>query len=279
MGPSANGRDPIYFMKPRAMTENDIQRVIDSFARAAERAVAAGADGIQLHAAHGYLINQFLSPFFNVRTDHWGGSEENCFRFLENILTEVRKVIPDSMALLVKLNANDYTPQNGVTPELAASYVEKMARAGVDGLEISGGTMFWSFMNTCRGDVPVDELFQAAPALMRPLGRIMMNRMKGRYDLEEAYNQPAAKVVRPALNGTPLILVGGMRTVERMEEVLENGDADLISMSRPFIREPFLVKKIREGKTNRASCDSCNRCFGAITAQKALRCMRKAVAG
>ena len=82
IGPSGKGRDPIYFVKPREMTEADIHETIRSFGRAAKRAVEAGADGIQLHGAHGYLINQFLSPFYNSRSDAWGGSEEGRFRFL-----------------------------------------------------------------------------------------------------------------------------------------------------------------------------------------------------
>lgn len=118
----------------------------------------------------------------------------------------------------------------------------------------------------------MDELVLAAPTLLRPLGRLMMNRLKGRYGLEEAYNQENARVIRPALGRVPLILVGGMRTVRVMEEVLENGDADLISMSRPFIREPYLVKKIREGRTDRTSCTSCNRCFQTFTAHVPLQC-------
>lgn len=272
IGPSAKGRDPSLFVKPREMMEDDIQRVIAAFIKAAARAAAAGADGIQLQGAHGYLINEFLSPFFNVRTDRWGGTDQNRFRFLEYILKGLKAATPDNIALLVKLNGNDHTPQTGITPELASLYAEKLVELGIDGVEISCGTMLWSFMNSCRGDVPVDELVLAAPTLLRPLGRLMMNRLKGRYGLEEAYNQENARVIRPALGRVPLILVGGMRTVRVMEEVLENGDADLISMSRPFIREPYLVKKIREGRTDRTSCTSCNRCFQTFTAHVPLQC-------
>ena len=89
IGPSSKGRDPVYFVKPKEMNADEIQEVIQAFGKAATRAVEAGADGIQLHAAHGYLINQFISPFFNQRKDEWGGSDENRFRFLKEIIVSI----------------------------------------------------------------------------------------------------------------------------------------------------------------------------------------------
>ena len=96
-----------------------------------------------------------------------------------------------------------------------------------------------------------------------------------KYDLEEAYNLEAAKRIKPAMKGSPLLLVGGMSTVSRMEKVISQGHADFISMSRPFIREPNLVKRIQEGKTDRASCVSCNRCLAAIPNNLPLQCYNK----
>jgi 2,4-dienoyl-CoA reductase-like NADH-dependent reductase (Old Yellow Enzyme family) len=104
------------------MTEEDIQEVVEAFGKAASRAVEAGADGIQIQAAHGWLVNQFLSPFFTARDDAWGGSDENRFRFLKEVVLEIRKYLPEGMPLLIKLNAHDYTPQKGITPPLAAKY-------------------------------------------------------------------------------------------------------------------------------------------------------------
>ncbi|MBW1943879.1 MAG: NADH:flavin oxidoreductase, partial [Deltaproteobacteria bacterium] len=91
LAPSSRGRDPVNFVKPKEMTQDEIMEIIKAFGAAAERAVEAGADGIQLHGAHGYLISEFLSPFFNIRTDSWGGSDENRFRFLKEIFQEVKK--------------------------------------------------------------------------------------------------------------------------------------------------------------------------------------------
>jgi len=273
--PSGKGRDPIFFVKPRKMTEDDIHETIQSFGRAAKRAVEAGADGIQLHGAHGYLINQFLSPFYNTRTDAWGGSEQGRFRFLEHVLTEIKTATRKDTPILIKLNTHDHTPRQGVTPELAAHYAQKLAGMGIDALEISSGSTFYAYMDMCRGRVPVQELVDTMPFWKKPIAKIMVSRLVGKYDLEEGYHLEAAKTIKPVLGEIPLMLVGGMRRVNHMEEILEKGYADFISMSRPFIREPFLVKRIEAGKTDRASCVSCNRCLGAIANRMPLRCYNR----
>lgn len=275
LGPSRNGRDPIYFVKPREMTEDEILKMIRAFRLAAIRAVASGADGIQLHGAHGYLINEFLSPFFNLRTDPYGGSDENRFRFLKEVIQEIKTVVPDGFPILIKLNTNDYTPKEGITPSLASRYAGWLAELGIDGVEISCGTGNYSYMNISRGDVPTDEFLKALPWWQKPMGRLMIRKLKGKYDLAEGYNLEAARMIRPVLGDTPLFLVGGMRTVAHMEDVLENRYADFISMSRPFIREPFLVNKIKDGKMDRVSCVSCNRCFAAVPNDIPIYCYNK----
>ena len=218
------------------------------------------------------LINQFLSPYWNDRDDGWGGSDENCFRLLKEITLDIKKVLPEGMPLLVKLSSNDYTPEEGVTPGLAATYARRLTELGIDGLEVTCGSVLYSFMNMCRGDVPVNELAEAFPWWMKPLAKMTLNRMAGKFDLEEGYNLAAAEQIKPATNGVRLMVVGGMRRVSHMEEVLSNDQTDFISMSRSFIREPALVRRIREGKTKMASCESCNQCFAAIANNKPVRC-------
>jgi 2,4-dienoyl-CoA reductase-like NADH-dependent reductase (Old Yellow Enzyme family) len=274
IGPSAKGRDPVNFVKPKKMTEEQIHQIIQAFRKAAQRAVETGVDGIQLHAAHSYLINQFLSPFFNDRSDAWGGSDENRFRFFKEVILETNQVLPEGMLLLVKLSAHDYTPQKGITPPLAAKYAGWLAELEIDGLELSCGSGTYSFMNTCRGDVPVDELVGGLPWWKKPLGRLVLKRMVGRYDLEEGYNLEAAKMIKPVSGSVPLLLVGGLRRVAQMEEILEKGYADFISASRPFIREPFFVKRIKEGRTDAASCVSCNKCLATVVNDTPVRCYR-----
>lgn len=275
LGPSSKGRDPVYFVKPKEMSEDEIIDTVKAFGNASRRALEAGADGIQLHGAHGYLINEFLSPFFNIRTDSWGGSDKNRFRFLKAVLQEIKTMVPDGFPILIKHSTHDHTPKEGITPPLAVKYAEWLAELGIDGLEVSCGTGNYSYMNMCRGDVPTNEFLKAVPWWQKPMGRLMIAKLAGKYDLEEGYNLKAARMIRPVLGGIPLFLVGGMRTVARMEEVLENNDADFISMSRPFIREPFLVNKIHEGKMDKVSCVSCNRCLAAVPNDLPIYCYNK----
>jgi 2,4-dienoyl-CoA reductase-like NADH-dependent reductase (Old Yellow Enzyme family) len=272
IGPSGKGRDPVYFVKPMRIKEEQIHEIIRAFAMAARRAVKAGADGIQLHAAHGYLINQFLSPFFNTRNDAWGGSAENRFRFLKEIIVETKKELPEKVLLLVKLNTNDYTPQEGITPLLAKQYAQWLSEVGIDGLEVSCGTPIYSFMNMCRGDVPIKEIVDGLSRWKKPVGKRILSAMVGQYELQEGYNLEAAKMIKPVIGEVPLFLVGGLRRRSHMEEILEKRYVDFISMSRPFIREPFLVKRFKEGKDEVVSCVSCNKCLAAVAKNMLVRC-------
>ena len=276
LAPSARGRDPTYFVKPVAMNEEQITEGVQAFGQAARRAVEAGADGVQIHAAHGYLLNEFLSPYWNVRHDDWGGSDQNRFRLLKETVLEVRKALPAGMPLLVKLSTNDYAPREGVRPSLALTYASWLAELGIDGLELSCGAVYYSFANMSRGEIPVDEAAMAFPGWMRPLAKVSLRRMAGKFDLEEGYNIPASRLIKPAVAGLPVMVVGGLRRLSHMEALLEEGAADFVSMSRPFVREPTLVRRFREGKAERASCESCNRCFALIASDRPLRCIQRA---
>ena len=275
LGPSNKPRDSVTFLRPKRMTEAQIQEVIEAFGQAARRAVEVGADGVQIHAAHGYLVSQYLSPYYNDREDGWGGSDEGRFRFLKEVYLAVRKELPAGMPLLVKMNVHDHTPEEGVTPPLAAKYASWLVELGIDGVELSCGTVMPTPWNTIRGDVPVDELVRAFAWWQKPVARMILSPAVGKYDVEEAYNIEGAKTVRPVLDGIPLAVVGGMRTVSRMEEIVEQGQADLISIARPFLREPYLVKQIREGKTEVAACESCNLCTAAFQNDMVVRCYCK----
>ncbi len=276
LAPSSSVRDPINFFKPRQMDESEIFDAVKAFADAAERAVKAGADGVQVHCAHGYLINQFLSPFFNRRKDKWGGSPENRFRFLKQVIESIREKVPDEFCITVKLNTHDFTPKPGITPELAVEYAGMLKDLGVDMIEVSCGSSTFSYMNMCRGDVPVKELVQSMPLWKKPVAWFMIHSLKGRYDLEEGYNAAAARAIRSVTGDTPIALVGGMRTLGTMSQAVRNGDAEFISMSRPFIREPLIVKKFRENKRDQVACVSCNRCLAAIPNGFPVRCYNKA---
>jgi len=217
-------------------------------------------------------VNEFLSPFFNKRNDAWGGSEENRFRFLREIYECIRKEMPQGMPLLIKLNADDYTPKQGITPDLAARYAARLAELGIDGIEVSCGTYLYSGMNIARGDVPVREFLKVLPWWARPMGRRVMESWIGKYALEESYNLAAAKLLRQTVPVVPIILVGGMRRRSHMEEIVGGGHADLISMSRPLIREPDLVNRFSSGQVETAACTSCNKCTAAYANDMPTHC-------
>jgi 2,4-dienoyl-CoA reductase-like NADH-dependent reductase (Old Yellow Enzyme family) len=274
--PSGHLRDPLLFSKARPLTSGEIERIIADFARAAGRAVAAGADGIQVHAAHGYLISEFLSPFFNHRDDQWGGSRDNRFRFLAEVVSAVRREIGSTPLLLVKINVNDFTPAPGVTPELAVDYARRLSEMAVDGVEISQGTTTRGTIRMIPGDVPVRELARFYPW---PLRWLMTPRIKAisaqASTATEAFPASAAPAVKSALGRVPLLLVGGLRRLAVMEEYVATGAADLVSLCRPFIRQPLLVRRLQSQGSEAARCKSCNLCFAAVCRQLPIRCYAK----
>ncbi|MCP4599029.1 MAG: NADH:flavin oxidoreductase [Proteobacteria bacterium] len=275
IAPSSIGRDPMYMVKPRAMTEEDIDEVIEAYGKAGARAVEAGTDAIHISAGAGYLPNQFLSPYLNQRNDKWGGSDENRFRFVKEIVLAVRKNMPENMPLVMKLNAVDYTPKEGVTEELARKYAKWLSDLGIEALEITTGTTVYSNMHMWRGEIPVNEILRVVPLLLKPAARLVMSRIADKVSFEEMWNLKHARFIKPVLGETKMLIVGGNRRVEQMEELIVNNDADAISMCRPFIREPNLVKKIKEGKTQESACISCNKCVAAVVNDIPLRCYTK----
>ncbi|MDA8139769.1 MAG: NADH:flavin oxidoreductase [Desulfobacteraceae bacterium] len=273
LAPTGRGLDPVSLNKPRPMDGAAIEETIHAFTAAARRAAAAGADAVQIHAAHGYLLNEFLSPFFNKRKDGYGASAEGRFRILKEIISNVREALPKSMPILVKLNANDFTPRTGITPDLAAVYAKWLAAMGVAAVEVSGGT-YYGFQ-TIRGEIPGAEISRALPAWMRPFARIKMKFQIPANRFQDAFNLGAAETIRPALNGCALILVGGLRRLDQMNAVIARGAADMIALSRPLIREPSLVRKFIEGSSEESTCTSCNRCFAAMFNNMEVRCYQK----
>lgn len=217
---------------PRAMTDTEIWEIIDAFGEAARRSRLAGFDAIQIHGAHGYLVSEFLSSYTNRRNDYWGGDEERRFHFAEEVYKAVRREVEQDYPVLIKMNADDLLDGGGMSIEEAARIAKGLQEQGIDAVEVSGG-MYESGRKTAQSDILTPN--------------------------EEAYFRTAGKVFKKNLN-IPVILVGGMRSKAVMEDVLLKGEADLISLSRPLIREFDLPNKLREGKEV-ADCISCNGCM------------------
>lgn len=268
-------RSPVTFAKPRIMNEKMINKTIQDFVDAANRAFDAGADAVQIHAAHGYLVNEFISPFFNRRNDEWGGTDEKRFRFLKEIILRIKETMPSDRALLVKLNTDDYTKKQGMTISIALKYCKWLKELGVDGVELSCGASHFSYMNIWRGEHPTKEILLAFPKWERFLVKMIIKKNEGKYDFESEYNLDAAKTIKPEIGDLSLILVGGVRNRKNIEEILSNGYADFVSMCRPFIREPDLVNILSKNENSMASCVSCNRCFAAVTNHIPIACYEK----
>jgi 2,4-dienoyl-CoA reductase-like NADH-dependent reductase (Old Yellow Enzyme family) len=237
----------------RELTPDDIGDVVQAFAAAAVRAKAAGFDGVQLHSAHGYLLNQFLAPLFNKRTDEYGGSLPNRVRVHLEILRAVRLAVGPDHPVLVKLNGRDYAEvEGGLELEDALEAAALLERAGLDGLELSSGMTQFSTFGAARTRIGTQK--------------------------KEAYNQEEARAFKQRLK-IPLILVGGIRSLPVAERLVRTGACDFISMSRPFIREPDLVRRWQSGDRRKAACTSDNLCFGPARSGEGLYCVTAAKRG
>lgn len=200
------------FARPRALTDAEIHAIVGAFGVAAARAHAAGFDGVQIHAAHGYLANQFLSPLTNLRDDDWGGDAARRRRFLRDVLRAVRTGVGPGFSVGVKLNSADFQ-RGGFDEAESLDVVRMVVGEGIDLLEVSGGTY----------EAPV--MFQDAPVAAESTRK------------REAYFLDYAEKVR-AIVPVPLMVTGGFQTAAGMEAALASGAVDLVGLGRPFCVDP-----------------------------------------
>lgn len=249
------GQDPIgpspvedrtVHIRPREMTHADIDNVTSQFTAAARRAKDAGFDAVELHGAHGYLLSQFLSPFTNRRTDDYGGPIENRIRFTTDVYQKVRQAVGPDYPVLIKINGRDYV-EGGATLEDSVPLARALSEMGIDAIEVSGGT------GASDTQIP---------------SRVRINRPD-----KEAYFLDDAREIRKAVK-CPLILVGGIRTLGRILDIIDEEVADYFAMSRPLIREPDLPNNWKTGIRESASCISCNQCYKTLK-EEGLHCVQK----
>jgi 2,4-dienoyl-CoA reductase-like NADH-dependent reductase (Old Yellow Enzyme family) len=219
--------------EPQEMSKEDIDEIVAAFGEGARRAKMYGFDAVQLHAAHGYLINQFLSPHTNRRTDGYGGTIQNRCRFLLEVYRSVRSAVGPDFPVMVKLNGSDNL-YRGLVLEDALFASRLLDEEKIDAIEISGGT------SASGENTPV---------------RIKIDNPE-----REAYNLALAREIKKAVR-CPIMAVGGFRSPEVIDKALVEDGIDYISMARPFIREPQLIKRWKEGDLSPARCISCNGCF------------------
>lgn len=242
MGPSDCTGD---FGAPcQAMTLEDIRRTTLDFAKAAVRAKVSGFDGVQIHAAHGYLLSQFLSPAFNKRTDQYGGTAAARALMLVETVQLIRDAVDDDFAVLVKMNAEDFIP-GGLPLEDSLQIADMLQEAGIDALELSGGTLVAGDFAPSRKDTtPADPP----------------------YYLEQA------KRFREFLE-VPLILTGGIRSLDTATRLVADAVTDFVGLSRPLIRQPDLPQLWHQGRSPEATCTSCNGCLARIRKGDPLACV------
>jgi 2,4-dienoyl-CoA reductase-like NADH-dependent reductase (Old Yellow Enzyme family) len=209
------------FAEPRELTNDEILDIIARWARTAGIVTRAGFDGVQIHGAHGYLVSQFLSPLANQRTDQWGGSPENRRRFLLELVAAIRAEIGDAV-LSVKLNSADFQ-RGGFDQDESLEVVKALADAGIDLLEISGGTYSSAAM------------LGVNPAL------------KASTRKREAYFMEYAERVRAEVPGLPLMLTGGFRSISGMEDAVNSGAVDLVGLGRPLTVDPETPSQLLDG--------------------------------
>ncbi len=231
----------------KEMTVHDIGELVAAFAEAARRAKSAGFDGVQIHSAHGYFLSQFLSPAFNRRTDNYGGTINNRARIHVETVRAIRNVVGGNYPVLIKMNCQDFS-ENGLGLEDSIIAANLLSDAGLDAIELSGGILTGGKLSPSR------------PGINSPD--------------KEAYFSKELRAFKKQIE-IPLILVGGNRSFEVAEQLVEEGSADYISMCRPLIREPDLISRWKAGDRRKAECKSDNLCFVPALEGKVVYCLTR----
>ncbi len=239
VGPSAV-LHPRSGLQIRELSSDEIYELVEDYVQATRRIIEAGFDGVQLHGAHSWILSAFLSPVTNRREDEWGGSVEKRTNLIRHICRGIRELAGPDYPIMVKLGIKDYHPE-GKSIVDGIEQAKLLEEAGVDSIEISEGLE--------------EDFFHHI-----------------RLDAISPYYCEECKQVKQALS-TPVMLVGGMRKISDMKAVIEEGTADAISMCRPFVMDPYLVRNMREGLTDSSECTSCNECSGARRKQGELKCV------
>ena len=206
------------------MSKDDILRIEQNFVDGAIRAQKAGFDGVDIHAAHHYLLSEFLSPIYNKRNDEYGGNDENRARIIIEIIKKMRKEVGPDFIISMKINCEDGYPE-GITQEGFLTACKLAEKAGVDMIQVSG--MEWWF-GKIKPKTPV--FFQQTKLL--------------------------ADIVK-----IPVVLVGGLRDVDTMENAINNSNIEFVSIGRPLICEPDIVQKWKSGYKKKSICLNCNNCL------------------
>ncbi|MCG8602150.1 MAG: hypothetical protein MI807_18545, partial [Verrucomicrobiales bacterium] len=259
--------------KPEPMTADEIGDAVEAFAAATDRCRQAGFDGVQLHAAHGYLISQFLTPYTNRRQDAYGGSFENRLRLLKEIYRACRARVGPDFPIIMKLNGADSLPlRRGLKPDELVEIAVAMEGEGLDAVEVSIGHYesglpvvrgrFWRFFRDSLSDGTADQLPPLRRWAMRlgwPLAAVLFNLLWWHY---QGFNLKYARRFKERLK-MPVISVGGFHSRRAMEEAITGRLCDAIACGRSMIADPFLYRHLRSGDSG-PRCVYCNACIARV---------------
>lgn len=251
---------------PRTITKVQIKEIISDFVKAVGLARQAGFDAVEIHAGHGYLISQFLSPFTNRRKDEYGGSFENRTRFMTEIVREVMKEARNDMTVLVKINMRDGF-KGGMETVECLEVAKILEREGVHALVLSGGFVSRSPMFVMRGRMPVEVMSHNMKErwlkyFLRYFGELLIKPEP----FSEAYFLENALEFRKVIN-IPLVYVGGLISLEGIEQVLSKG-FEFVQVARALIHDPAFINKLRSGEINHSGCNHSNYCIAVMYSGK-----------
>jgi 2,4-dienoyl-CoA reductase-like NADH-dependent reductase (Old Yellow Enzyme family) len=253
----------------RPMREEDLERVIGDFARAAGLAVEAGFDALELHFGHGYLVSQFLSPFTNRRRDRWGGALANRMRLGVEILRAVGRAV--RVPLLAKVNLRDGFP-GGLELDEALEVARVLEAEGASALVTSGGFVSRTPLYMLRGEVPLEQMVAVQQKWHARVGLYLFGRLLVQeYPYEEAFFLADARRLRQAVR-LPLVLLGGIKSRAAVERAMGEG-FELVGMGRALLHDAALPRKLAEGAVAASACVPCNQCIAEMD-RGGVRCVR-----
>ena len=249
----------------RALREDEIDSLVEDFGRAVGLARKAGFDCVEIHAGHGYLISQFLSPYTNRRRDRFGGSLDNRMRFMRMVIKRVLEAAGDDIGVLVKMNMHDGF-RRGMQRGECLEVARELERLGVHAIVLSAGFVSKAPMQVMRGAMPLRTLahymdfrrYWWLKAFVRLFGRVVIPTVP----YKDAYFLDDAVEFRKALS-LPLVYVGGMASRSSIEKVLDSG-FDAVQMARALIRDTDFVNKLHSGEVERSECRHSNYCIGRM---------------
>jgi len=217
---------------PKEMNKDEIKVLVKAFGDAAYRAKLGGFDGVEIHAAHGYLLGQWLSPLHNKRQDEYGGNIENRARIIIEVYEEMRRRVGSDFAILIKINCEDFIP-GGMEFSDSLYVCKELAQKGIDAIEVSGGILASKEMCSFRPNINSPD--------------------------KEAYFKHYANLIAKE-TGVSVILIGGLRTFEVAERILHETSIEYFAMSRPLLSDPYLIARWQDGDTTSSQCIYCNQC-------------------